>query len=707
MRPTLTLLSTAMACCLPPAHAADEPLQQVRIAAPLELAQRQSETQAKLLIGRNELLQFGDGSLSEALKRQPGISVVNGEVRMRGLGAGYTQVLVNGSPMPQGFSIDSIAPELIERVELLRGGSAEYGAQGVAGTLNVILKRRVGERQSELKSSLERSGAFWNPSATLQAADQIERFSYSLAATVSRSASHEYNASEQRIAQDGGIGAHRRRLADDHVDIHRFSLAPRLNWKLDNGSLSWQSLLNFSRRRMGGEARTTVFSGSGGSYPDSRWQAFGRSNSLKSDLAWILNLGSDTSLLFNLGLGRDHYNSDFLFRGEATATAPGLLRAVRGWVYEDNASSGGKFSSRLARGHSLAIGWDAAHTRRQDARLQTDGPLQGAAQSWLDQQYQASIRRLALYAQDEWEIASGWQLYGGVRWEELQTRVEGFGARHETSVWSPVAQTVWKLPGDGKDQLRLGFSRSYRAPPTRDIVPRRATVNSGNSPTTPDVQGNPQLAPELAKGADIAYESYFGGGKGVVSLSAYARRIDAVTLRRLYLENGNWISEPFNGGKARVQGIEFDTRLPLRELFPAAPPLDLRLNAARNWSRLDALPGPDNHLAAQTPLTANVGVDYRPSAALSLGASLNLQKAGSSRLSAELSRSGDIRRTLDAYILWKLEGKTQLRIAAANLLHPDRRETERYGSAALSDVRDSVASSRAALRLELILPLTP
>lgn len=707
MRPTLTLFSTVLACCLPSARAAGEAPQQVRIAAPLELAQRQGEIQAKLLIGRGELLQFGDGNLSEALKRQPGISVVNGEVRMRGLGAGYTQVLVNGDPVPQGFSVDTIAPELVERVELLRGGAAEYGAQGVAGTLNIILKRRVSQRQSELKSSLERSGAFWNPSATVQGSDQIGRFSYSLAATVSRSAGHEYSASEQRIAESGGIGAHRLRLADDHFDLHRFSLAPRLNWKLDQGSLSWQSLLNFSRRRMGGAADTTVFAGSGGSYPDSRWQAFGRGNSLKSDLAWTLDLGGETSLLLKFGLGRDHYNSDFLFRGEASAPAAGLLRAVRGWVYEDSASGGGKFTSRLTRGHGLAIGWDAAHTRRQDARLQTDGSLQGVAQSWMDQRYLASIRRLALYAQDEWEVARGWQLYAGARWEELQTRVEGFGARHRTSVWSPVAQTVWKLPGEGKDQLRLGFSRSYKTPPTRDIVPRRATVNSGNSPTTPDVQGNPQLAPELAKGADIAYESYFGGGKGVFSVSAYARRIDGVTLRRLYLENGNWISEPFNGGKARTQGIEFDTRLPLRELFAGAPELELRLNAARNWSRLDALPGPDNHLAAQTPLTANAGVDYRPSAALSLGASLNLQKAGTSRLGGELSRGGDIRRTLDAYILWKLAGKTQLRIAAVNLLHPDRRETERYRSAALSDVRDSAASSRAALRLELTLPLAP
>ena len=68
------------------------------------------------------------------LKRQPGISVVNGiggrggEIRMRGLGKGYTQILLNGDPAPDGFSLDGLAPELVERIEIQRAATADQGA---------------------------------------------------------------------------------------------------------------------------------------------------------------------------------------------------------------------------------------------------------------------------------------------------------------------------------------------------------------------------------------------------------------------------------------------------------------------------------------------------------------------------------------------------------------------------------------------------
>ncbi|MFA9347892.1 TonB-dependent receptor plug domain-containing protein, partial [Escherichia coli] len=85
----------------------------------------------------------------DVLKRVPGITVNTGangrggEIRMRGLGAGYTQILVNGERAPAGFSIDSLAPDSIERIEVLRAASAEFSTQSVAGTINIILKRSV------------------------------------------------------------------------------------------------------------------------------------------------------------------------------------------------------------------------------------------------------------------------------------------------------------------------------------------------------------------------------------------------------------------------------------------------------------------------------------------------------------------------------------------------------------------------------------
>lgn len=79
----------------------------VQVTANAGLAARRDSTVAKMVVTRADIAQFGDGNLADVLKRRPGISVAGGEVRMRGLGAGYAQILINGDPAPQGFSIAS------------------------------------------------------------------------------------------------------------------------------------------------------------------------------------------------------------------------------------------------------------------------------------------------------------------------------------------------------------------------------------------------------------------------------------------------------------------------------------------------------------------------------------------------------------------------------------------------------------------------
>jgi outer membrane receptor for ferrienterochelin and colicins len=61
---------------------------------------RQNDTASRSVVGHDELVKYGDASVLDALKRLPGVTVVDGGVRMRGLGGGYTQILVNGDRMP-------------------------------------------------------------------------------------------------------------------------------------------------------------------------------------------------------------------------------------------------------------------------------------------------------------------------------------------------------------------------------------------------------------------------------------------------------------------------------------------------------------------------------------------------------------------------------------------------------------------------------
>src|ERR1035437_2668919 len=107
--------------------------------------ERRRSTASKIIFGRDEIERFGDSTVGEILKRLPGVTTQGrpgrgGAPRMRGLGSGYTQILIDGEPAPRGFSLDDLSPEQIERIEILRAPTAETGARAIAGTTNIITR---------------------------------------------------------------------------------------------------------------------------------------------------------------------------------------------------------------------------------------------------------------------------------------------------------------------------------------------------------------------------------------------------------------------------------------------------------------------------------------------------------------------------------------------------------------------------------------
>jgi len=92
----------------------------------VDVQERRNSTTAKIIIGRDEIDRFGDATLGDVLKRLPGVTIQGrpgrgGAIRLRGLGNGYTQILLDGERVPPGFSLDSLTPDQIERIEILRG----------------------------------------------------------------------------------------------------------------------------------------------------------------------------------------------------------------------------------------------------------------------------------------------------------------------------------------------------------------------------------------------------------------------------------------------------------------------------------------------------------------------------------------------------------------------------------------------------------
>ena len=151
----------AQQAAAPAAAAASAPArpQQVEVTgttAPESNDERRRATASRITFGREELDRMGDASLGEVLKRLPGVTVQGppgrgGPPRMRGLGAGYTQILIDGQRVPPGFSLESLTPEQIERIEILRAPTAETGARAIGGTINIITREGYKRRINDLR----------------------------------------------------------------------------------------------------------------------------------------------------------------------------------------------------------------------------------------------------------------------------------------------------------------------------------------------------------------------------------------------------------------------------------------------------------------------------------------------------------------------------------------------------------------------------
>lgn len=692
----LSALAAAVSLCLPvaaqdtqpdaQAKNADKKMQQVEVKGTANTYDpRRDDTATRIVVNSEEIAKYGDTNVLDVLKRVPGITVNTGangrggEIRMRGLGAGYTQILINGERAPSGFSMDSLAPDSIERIEVLRAASAEFSTQSVAGTINIILKRSVKNRMRELKIAAQGSSNGYGPNANLQLSDREGNFSYSVSANAAQDRFEFDSFGEERgAAPDGSPNMARSLKLEQKGKFTFLNLSPRLNWTLgQDNTLTSQTFINANRFDNRFRELTTTTLGSPPPFPNLLNEVENEGNYLRSDLSWARKFESgaklDLKVGINLGKSESMTGRSATGAGGATILATDILIEGR----DRGVNSTGKYARTLEKGHTLAFGWDGGVDTREDLRDETNR-LRGAAGQPLDETSEARVKRLAVFAQDEWNITPAWSMYLGARWEGIRTHAEGntFGsADASSSVWSPIMQTLYKIPGRKGDQLRLAITRTYKAPGLQSLSPRRVT-NENNSSTEPDFQGNPNLKPELAFGIDAAWEHYWAEG-ALLSVSASSRRISDFTRTLVYFDGARWIATPSNQDSATTRSLEIETKFPLKAIMADAPAIDLRAIVNRNWSRVESVPGPDNRLDQQTPLSATLGVDYK-AGRLSTGGSFAYRSGGPVRVSLNQRAYSWPRRELDLYALWKFDAQRQLRLAVGNAFSQDFRNENAY-----------------------------
>lgn len=654
--------------------------------------ERRYATASKIVFGREELDKYGDSTVGETLKRLPGVTLGGnpgrgGEIRMRGLGGGYTLILLNGEPMPRGFSLDSLSPEQIERIEIMRSPVAEYSARAIAGTINIVLREKIDKRSNEARPSLGMENGRFQPGLFLQRSDQLEGVGYSISAnTYHRDQQNEQASHTTNIDTTSGLPTgSQQQTQNSRSQMDGAHLGSRIQWALGGGdSLILQPFI--SQHRSTSEGSNTLEQSGSSTMPAPYATSQSRGNStitmyrLMSQWKTRLEGGSKLELKANLSLSEnDSQNGrrDYATDGSLVHTGNSLTH-----IRDTGFTTSGKYSQSLGGHHALATGWELETGQRHETASNVQDGVNVLARE--GDNLSAQTQRIAGYLQDEWDISPLWAVYGGLRWEGIHTESQSAGNRfiNDSHVLSPMAHSVWRLDPDSKDQIRLGLARTYRAPGLNQLVAipnisNNYPVSGGNTANSPDQTGNPNLKPELAWGLDLAYEHYLPQG-GLLSASVFYRDIDNLIRNLTTLQTVSWssaqrwVSMPTNVGHATSRGIELESKFKLEELFASRLPLDVRANYSYYWSSVDDVPGPNNRLDQQPRQTANLGLDYRaPRLPLTVGGNLHWIPAYNIQQSAEQASYQGNKRVVDVYALWKFDRNLQLRLSAANWLHAD------------------------------------
>jgi outer membrane receptor protein involved in Fe transport len=682
MTPSRTALSAALLLAYHvSASAQSQPMQQVTISASA-LDQRAQSTTTAIVVTRDEILRQGDGSLTDVLKRQPGITIDGGPgkpaIRTRGLAAGYVAILLNGLPAPGGFSLESIDPELVERIEIMRAPTAETSGQAVAGAINIVLRKagKTAAPQTDIKAGSTLDAGHPAPNLSVQRSGRAGTLGYTLAATLKR-IDRTYAGVATEEARTPSLLRHS--AYEDRQVGDTLELAPRLDWQPGpRDTLSSQSYLRWIRTDNSKSELEDVEFGPGTSFAHGyhSYQAHGVQG--YADLTWTRKLDEGARLTGKLSGFATKRDADFLYRGMTADEVLLETHRVASGPSERELNFNGSYRRPLFKTHALALGWELGRKRRDEYRREHQADAANRPLLDSDENYQAKVARSAFWIQDEWDLSEAWSAYLGLRREALHTTGEGnahAAVDVESSVWSPIFQTLFKpaaqAPDKGRDQFRFALSRTYKAPQIVQLMPRRYTVDNGNNATNPDQQGNPNLRPELSLGADLAWEHY-ANKDDMVSVSAFAKRIDGITLDRVFQQDGVWIVMPDNVGSATVRGLEFEAKSRRGALAG-------RFNMARTWSRLEAVAGPDNRISGQPSWSGNLGLDYAaPGQPVEMGGTYSHRGGYAARRSPQLADHGGAKRQLDLYAVWKRDQRSKLRVSVSDLLHRNYVERSTY-----------------------------
>ncbi len=624
-------------------------------------------------------------TVGEMLKRTPGVTFTSDvleydAVQLRGMNAEYTEVLVNGRPIPgQGadrtFFVDRIPSELVESIEIIRSPSADMTSQGVAGSLNIKLKdgAQLDGITTRLGSTYYADEEEFRTTGSAAIAKSGETYDFWLGANIQERRNPKQKVEEYYPGETAG---------DEELEGYAFEQDTRDGTDSSlNGSVGFR-LDDMSELRFNGYYVYTdrteneivdEYEGSLVSRTEGDLVAIATQEEQIDQTSWGLDGVYSTAVgagELELSAAISHFEEDTINFETEEEFEDGVSAGVEEddeqlLIEDDNYSLEGSYKVMLGSAE-LKSGLFYGFSERSG--LQT---------GFFDVEADIEETRIAPYTKLTLALAENLSLEGGLRYDIYERDVsnEDGSASSDSNELLPSLSLRWDV--DGENRVTASVARTLRRPEFDLVSP----FEEDETPDDEDVTvGNPELDSELAWGFDLGFEHRLPG-RGIVGVNFFYRDIDDVielTDTGVDTEAGGALFTPLNIGNVTSRGVEFDISMPLA--FMGLENTGFYANYAYLDSEIeDPFTGDKRSFRNQPDSVYNISLTQDiPGFG---GAGVSYQKRSES-LATEFEEYvvTEYDANLEMFVEWNINQDSVLRLSGTNLLDQEKVEYIRdYG----------------------------
>ena len=495
------------------------------------------------------------GNAGEVLNKLPSVTVTPaGRVALRG--DTNVTVLIDGKyPVNGNNFTQTLAATDIDRIEVITNPSAQYGAEGTSGVINIITKKRhpfgVSGTATLRLSTQGQIGGNASASLTKGQWSVTGRVNGGFFPGQSRSSTTRTYPNATRSdsrsrfrSTYGGAQVEVARKVGDHQTLTVNAMAYP-NWSTSRDVASYQSASRAFTSRLDATSRNLYTAGE-----------------------FIYDYNNDQNgrhFTFDAFLGDwSGYNH---VRTTDTYTLPSAGSAIYGAVTHQSGPDDdvkADYERRYASGDVLTSGveWKRAGNTETDA-YSDQGTIAGPHADGSLRDFSGTRDLSAAYVTYQRPLFWGWTMLPGLRaeYEQLDIRSQGSRAAPDDFRLYPSLHLSHDL---GKGKLKLSYSRRVNRPDVTQYDPAITYTSSVYA-----TEGNPDLKAPETDSYELGYD--YTHDKTSYDATVYYRALqNAVSDYATDIGNGVILSRPINSGHSQSGGGEFTVKRPLSKHWKAS-----------------------------------------------------------------------------------------------------------------------------------------